>query len=85
MLRPAAAYPVEQYAPARVAELLLNNAVDETDYTRACEQVRELGLDPARFPTRGHRWIASSSMPTCSFRRRGERTPACLRSGTCVV
>ncbi|MCU0290374.1 MAG: AbrB/MazE/SpoVT family DNA-binding domain-containing protein [Thermoanaerobaculaceae bacterium] len=52
MLRPAAAYPVEQYAPARVAELLLNNAVDEADYARVCEQVRKLGLDPSEIPHR---------------------------------
>jgi AbrB family looped-hinge helix DNA binding protein len=50
LLRPAVAYPVEQYPHARVAELLLNNAVDEDDYTRAREQVRALGLDPDEIP-----------------------------------
>ena len=50
LLRPAVAYPVEQYPPARVAELLLNNAVDPGDYSRAREQVRELGLDPDEIP-----------------------------------
>ena len=46
LLRPAVAYPVEQYPPARGAELLLNNAVDAADYARACAAVRDLGLDP---------------------------------------
>jgi AbrB family looped-hinge helix DNA binding protein len=50
LLRPAVAYPVEQYPPARVAELLLNNAVDTEDYGLAREQVRELGLDPDDIP-----------------------------------
>jgi AbrB family looped-hinge helix DNA binding protein len=50
MLRPAAAYPVEIYAPVRVAEFLLNNAVDESDYRRAEEEVRLLGVDPKTVP-----------------------------------
>ena len=52
MLRPAAAYPVELYPPARVAEFLLNNAVDDEDYRRAVEEVRRLGVDPASVPHR---------------------------------
>lgn len=52
MLRPAAAYPVELYPPARVAEFLLNNAVDAADYREAVEEVRELGIDPATVPHR---------------------------------
>ena len=46
LLRPAVAYPVEQYPPVRVAELLLNNAVDADDYARARAEVLKLGLDP---------------------------------------
>ncbi len=46
LLRPAVAYPVEQYPPVRVAELLLNNAVDASDYARARNEVAQLGLDP---------------------------------------
>jgi AbrB family looped-hinge helix DNA binding protein len=52
MLRPASAYPVELYPPARVAEFLLNNAVDDTDYRRAVEEVCRLGIDPASVPHR---------------------------------
>ncbi len=52
MLRPAAAYPVEIYPPARVAEFLLNNAVDEDDYRKAAKEVRRLGIDPERVPHR---------------------------------
>ncbi len=52
MLRPAAAYPVEMYTPVRVAEFLLNNAVDGKDYRRALEEVRGLGIDPASVPHR---------------------------------
>lgn len=50
LLRPAVAYPVEQYPPLRVAELLLNTAVDAGDYARAREAVRELGIDPDQVP-----------------------------------
>jgi AbrB family looped-hinge helix DNA binding protein len=52
MLRPAAAYPVELYPPARMAEFLLNNAVDSADYRRAVKEVRQLGIDPATVPHR---------------------------------
>ncbi len=50
LLRPAVAYPVEVYPPARVAEFLLNNAIDAADYARAVQEVRRLGLDPADVP-----------------------------------
>lgn len=49
-LRPAAAFPVEVYAPERRAAFLLANAVDADDYARAVREVRNLGLDPARIP-----------------------------------
>jgi AbrB family looped-hinge helix DNA binding protein len=39
---------VEVYSPERIAEFLLSNAVDAADYARACEQVRELGLNPEK-------------------------------------
>lgn len=45
-LRPAAAVPVEIYSTERKASFLLENAVDEADYLRAREAVRDLGLDP---------------------------------------
>jgi len=41
---------VEICTPERVAEFLLNNAVDAADYARALEQVREMGLDPETIP-----------------------------------
>ena len=46
LIRPAVAVPVEIYTPSRVAELLLSNAVDATDYGKAVRAVRKLGIDP---------------------------------------
>ena len=46
LLRPAAVVPVESYSLERVAEFLLNTAVDEADYAEAVRKVREMGLDP---------------------------------------
>ncbi|MFC1629051.1 AbrB/MazE/SpoVT family DNA-binding domain-containing protein [Gemmatimonadota bacterium] len=46
LLRPAAVVPVESYTTERVAEFLLNTAVDEADYEQAVRKVREMGLDP---------------------------------------
>jgi AbrB family looped-hinge helix DNA binding protein len=46
LIRPAVAVPVEIYTPARVAEFLLSNAVDATDYGKAVRAVRKLGIDP---------------------------------------
>jgi hypothetical protein len=37
---------MERYTPERKAEFLLNNVVDDADYRKAQEQVRNLGLDP---------------------------------------
>ena len=52
LIRPAVAVPIESYTPERRAEFLLSNAVDEEDYTRAEEEVRKTGLDPAAIPHR---------------------------------
>ena len=49
-IRPAVAVPVEIYPAERRAALLLENAVDEEDYARACNEVRQLGLDPEEIP-----------------------------------
>jgi hypothetical protein len=38
---------VEKYAPERIAEFLLNNAVSPEDYKTALEEIRRLGIDPA--------------------------------------
>jgi AbrB family looped-hinge helix DNA binding protein len=46
LIRPAVAVPVEIYTPARVAEFLLSDAVDATDYGKAVRAVRKLGIDP---------------------------------------
>ena len=47
LIRPAVAVPVEVYSPERKARLLLENAVDASDYARAVAVVREeLALDP---------------------------------------
>jgi AbrB family looped-hinge helix DNA binding protein len=50
LIRPAEMPPVEIYTPERKAEFLLSNAVDAEDYTRAEEEVRKMGLDPAAIP-----------------------------------
>lgn len=36
----------ELYSRRRKAEFLLSNAIDETDYLRAREEVKRLGIDP---------------------------------------
>ncbi len=50
LIRPAVTVPLEIYAPERRAEFLLSNAVDDSDYQRALNEVREMGLDPAKIP-----------------------------------
>ena len=52
LIRPAVALPVEFYTPQRRAEFLLSNAIDAKDYARAAEEVRKMGLDPAKIPHR---------------------------------
>lgn len=52
LIRPAVALPVEVYTPERRAEFLLSNAVDAKDYARAREEIRKMGLDPAKIPHR---------------------------------
>lgn len=46
LLRPAAVVPMESYTSERIAEFLLNNAVDKADYENVQQKVREMGLDP---------------------------------------
>ncbi len=46
LLQPAQAVPVEIYTPERIAEFLLTSAVGEEDYTRARQDVRDMGLNP---------------------------------------
>ncbi|HEY5174115.1 MAG TPA: hypothetical protein VII95_00945 [Terriglobales bacterium] len=41
---------IEIYTPERRAEFLLSNAVDAKDYQTALEEVRKLGVDPAKIP-----------------------------------
>jgi len=50
LIRPAMTVPIELYSSERKAEFLLSNAVDDEDYRRAAEVVREMGLDPAAVP-----------------------------------
>lgn len=50
LIRPAVALPVEIYTDERIAEFLLNNAVDADDYARAVAEVRKMGLDPDSIP-----------------------------------
>ena len=48
LIRPAVVMPFERYTPERRAEFLLSNAVDAQDYAAAVEDVRRMGLDPAK-------------------------------------
>jgi bifunctional DNA-binding transcriptional regulator/antitoxin component of YhaV-PrlF toxin-antitoxin module len=50
MLRPAGWLNPEIYTPERIAEFLLNNAVDAEDYQGAVKEVEALGIDPATVP-----------------------------------
>jgi hypothetical protein len=40
----------ERYTPRRLAQFLLQNAVDAADYAAARREVKKLGLDPDRIP-----------------------------------
>ncbi len=48
LIRPAITVPLEIYGLERKAEFLLSNAVDEADYRGALNEVRQMGLDPAK-------------------------------------
>jgi AbrB family looped-hinge helix DNA binding protein len=48
LIRPAAVFPCERYTPERIAEFLLSCAVDAVDYADCVEEVRRMGLDPAK-------------------------------------
>lgn len=72
LIRPAAAVPLEVYSPERKAELTLNNAVDEADYRRACEEVRRMGIDPAQTSVLTPRRLLLLH-PDDAARDRGER------------
>ena len=50
LIRPAMTVPLEIYSLERKAEFLLSNAVDAADYQDALNEVREMGLDPAKIP-----------------------------------
>ncbi len=50
VLRPADWPEIEEYTPDRIAESLLNNAVDDEDYKGAVVEVRKLGVDPVTVP-----------------------------------
>lgn len=50
LLRPAVATPVEIYSDERVAEFLLSNATDASDYAEACAEVAAMGMNPDDIP-----------------------------------
>lgn len=52
LIRPAVTLPVEIYSVERRAEFLLSNAVDQSSYDEARQEVRRLGLDPDAVPHR---------------------------------
>ena len=52
LIRPAVAIPVEIYSPERKAEFVLSNAVDAEDYHGAIQEVKKMGINPAKVPHR---------------------------------
>lgn len=50
LLKPVQAYETELYTPQRIAEFLLNNAVDGADFDAAMARVLEMGIDPDSVP-----------------------------------
>ena len=52
LIRPAVVVPVEKYTPERKAEFLLSTATTPSDYRKARQAVRKLGLDPDSIPHR---------------------------------
>jgi AbrB family looped-hinge helix DNA binding protein len=50
LLKPVQTYETEVYTPERIAEFLLNNAVDGPEYDAALARVREMGIDPNAVP-----------------------------------
>jgi AbrB family looped-hinge helix DNA binding protein len=52
LIRPAEAVPIEKYTKQRIAEFLLTNAVDASDYENARQQVEKMGIDPDSIPHR---------------------------------
>lgn len=50
LIRPAVALPVEIYTDERIAEFMLNNAVNSEDYARAVADVKAMGIDPESVP-----------------------------------
>jgi hypothetical protein len=45
-------YELEDYSPERIAEFLLSNALDAEDYAEAVAEIRRMGLDPEKIPSR---------------------------------
>src|SRR4029450_10765996 len=80
--RPASARG-EIYSPRRLAQFLLENAVNAADYAAARREVRKLGLNPDDIPHTPPRACAMqlSPPPTVSFRRHGFPITVCLRFG----
>ena len=56
LIRPAVVMPIEIYTDERIAEFLLNNAVDAESYAAAVKEVRRLGLDPDKIDHIKRRW-----------------------------
>jgi AbrB family looped-hinge helix DNA binding protein len=48
LMRPAVTTPIEVeiYTPERLAEFILNNAMDEDDYREARKEVESMGINP---------------------------------------
>jgi bifunctional DNA-binding transcriptional regulator/antitoxin component of YhaV-PrlF toxin-antitoxin module len=50
VLRPTDWPEPEIYTPERIAEFLLNGAVNESEYRAAIEKVKRMGIDPSPVP-----------------------------------
>lgn len=49
-IRPAVVLPIEMYSQERIAEFLLANAIDSTEYESAKKEVEKMGLNPQEVP-----------------------------------
>ena len=50
VMRAPMSVTAEMYSNERKAEFLLNNAIDDDDYSKARKEVQKLGLDPDLIP-----------------------------------
>jgi AbrB family looped-hinge helix DNA binding protein len=48
LIKPAVTLPVEMYSKERIAEFLLTNSINDSDYKKNIKEVRKTGIDPEK-------------------------------------